>query len=88
MHYNLLLQVVVRLSKLKYCSSCFEDNVEHHVLKCNARELTDLPYMKRNINQRADMEEEPTKTPLSNLSDQDLLAFIAKVEKIHQGILF
>ncbi|XP_027217190.2 tRNA:m(4)X modification enzyme TRM13 homolog isoform X3 [Penaeus vannamei] len=64
--------------------SCFEDNVEHHVLKCNARELTDLPYMKRNINQRADMEEEPTKTPLSNLSDQELLAFIAKVEKIHQ----
>ncbi|XP_037801295.1 tRNA:m(4)X modification enzyme TRM13 homolog [Penaeus monodon] len=64
--------------------SCFEDNVEHHILKCNAREMTDLPYMKRNINQRADVEEEPTKTPLSALSDQELLAFIAKVEKVHQ----
>lgn len=50
--------------------------------------MTDLPYMKRNINQRADVEEEPTKTPLSALSDQELLAFIAKVEKVHQGILF
>ncbi|XP_042881636.1 tRNA:m(4)X modification enzyme TRM13 homolog isoform X2 [Penaeus japonicus] len=64
--------------------SCFEDNLEHHIVKCNAREMTNLPYMKHNINQRADIKEEPIKTPLSALSDQELLAFIAKVEKAHQ----
>lgn len=73
---------------LKHSSSCFEDNLEHHIVKCNAREMTNLPYMKHNINQRADIKEEPIKTPLSALSDQELLAFIAKVEKAHQGILF
>lgn len=64
--------------------SCFEHRLEQHLAICNAREKTGLSYMSRNINLRPGDQEEPPKTSLSSLSDQQLLSFITRVEAAHR----
>lgn len=63
--------------------SCFEHRLQQHLEVCNAREINDLPYIKRNINLGC-IGEEPPKTSLSSLQDSKLLSFIKRVEVAHK----
>ncbi|KAK8723236.1 hypothetical protein OTU49_011926, partial [Cherax quadricarinatus] len=75
---------ILYLTRVYVFSSCFEHRLEQHLAICNAREKTGLSYMSRNINLRPGDQEEPPKTSLSSLSDQQLLSFITRVEAAHR----
>nr|XP_053656123.1 uncharacterized protein LOC128704931 [Cherax quadricarinatus] len=64
--------------------AALKHGLEQHLAICNAREKTGLSYMSRNINLRPGDQEEPPKTSLSSLSDQQLLSFITRVEAAHR----
>lgn len=64
--------------------SCFEHRLQHHLAICNARQVTGLPYKSHNINLRIGEVEDPPRTLLSSLSDEELLSFIARVEIAHK----
>lgn len=66
-----------------FFSSCFISQLAKHMEKCNSKPQPMPEYIKENINVIDNNEE--IKVNLGTLSDEELLAIIARVSKIHSG---
>lgn len=83
-----MLQVVLIswkgiITKHYVFSSCFVSQLAKHMEKCNSKPKPLPEYIKENINVIDNNEE--IKVNLGTLSDEELLAIIARVSKIHSG---
>lgn len=65
-------------------SSCFVSQLAKHMEKCNSKPQPLPEYIKENINV-IDSNVEEIKVNLGTLSDEELLAIISRVSKIHSG---
>ena len=65
-------------------SSCFVSQLAKHMEKCNSKPQPSPEYIKENINV-IDSNVEEIKVNLGTLSDEELLAIISRVSKIHSG---
>lgn len=66
-------------------SSCFLSQLEKHLERCNSKPQPLPEYIKENINVADSDTQEEIKINLGALPDDELLAIINKVSKIHSG---
>lgn len=65
-------------------SSCFVSQLAKHMEKCNSKPQPLPEYIKENVNV-IDSNDEEFKVNLGTLTDDELLAIISRVSKIHSG---
>ncbi|RXG54741.1 tRNA:m(4)X modification enzyme TRM13-like protein, partial [Armadillidium vulgare] len=72
--------------------TCFENKLSSHMKICNARERMDKPFFVKRINEGENEDGDGdescgSSSPLKDLTDEELMEYIRKIEKIYDGKL-